>query len=160
SASAARSREPWSSGVVGTARTLTAPTVVGPRWRRPSRYPQRVAASHRVHRGLARADRGRSRLRIVTSEHKTPSDLSRRSLLAAPGIGAVAVALDPPAGPASASHRRPPGGESGGDPDVPPVAGLHTQFGADSSSQVTVSWHVTRQVSHPRVYLARDGHEF
>jgi hypothetical protein len=40
------------------------------------------------------------------------------------------------------------------------VAGLHTQFGADAATQVTVSWHVTTQVSNPRVLLAREGHAF
>jgi hypothetical protein len=96
----------------------------------------------------------------VNSEHTNPSDLSRRSLLAAAGIGAAAVALDATATPAQAASRASGAGGAQGDPDVPPVAGLHTQFGADAATQVTVSWHATQTVSHPRVYLARDGHEF
>jgi hypothetical protein len=39
------------------------------------------------------------------------------------------------------------------------VAGLHTQFGADASREVVVSWHSTASVSRPRVLLgnASDG---
>jgi 3',5'-cyclic AMP phosphodiesterase CpdA len=45
------------------------------------------------------------------------------------------------------------------DPDnTPPVSGLHLQFGADASSEVTVSWHTLKPVGHPRVVLGRlDG---
>ena len=40
------------------------------------------------------------------------------------------------------------------------MAGLHTQFGADAATQVTVSWQATQPVRRPRVYLARNGHEY
>ena len=82
--------------------------------------------------------------------------LSRRKLLAAAGIysvGATAASLLS-AEPAKAA---PDAGES----EAPPVAGLHTQFGADASSEVTVSWHTLQPVedkidlysSHPSATL-------
>jgi hypothetical protein len=38
------------------------------------------------------------------------------------------------------------------------VSGLHLQFGADASSEVTVSWHTLQPVRNPRVVLGRlDG---
>ena len=41
---------------------------------------------------------------------------------------------------------------------MPAVAGLHLQFGADASSEVTVSWHTLQPVRNPRVVLGRlDG---
>ena len=41
--------------------------------------------------------------------------------------------------------------------DTPRVAGLHTQFGADASDEVTVSWHTPQPVRNPRVLVARNG---
>src|SRR5271170_6418712 len=76
-------------------------------------------------------------------------ELSRRQLLAAAGIGAGALAM-PAQTRADAAVSDPVGG--------PPVAGLHLQFGADASSEVTVSWHALQPVRHPRVLLGRlDG---
>jgi Purple acid Phosphatase, N-terminal domain len=41
---------------------------------------------------------------------------------------------------------------------APPVAGLHLQFGADASTEITVSWHTPQPVANPRVALGRlDG---
>jgi hypothetical protein len=40
---------------------------------------------------------------------------------------------------------------------TPRVAGLHTQFGADASSEVVISWHSLQPVSHPKVYVTRTG---
>ena len=76
--------------------------------------------------------------------------LSRRRLLAAAGIysvGATAASLLS-AEPAKAAP-------AAGTPDAPPVSGLHLQFGADASSEVTVSWHTLQPVSNPRVVLGR-----
>ncbi len=41
------------------------------------------------------------------------------------------------------------------DPWVPPVHGLHLQFGADAASEMVVSWHALQPVHHPRVLLGR-----
>ena len=75
-------------------------------------------------------------------------ELSRRRLLAAAGIGAAVSVIA--------------GGEEAQAADVPtampPVAGLHLQFGADASSEVTVSWHTLQPVQKPRVLLGHlDG---
>ena len=41
---------------------------------------------------------------------------------------------------------------------VPPVTGLHLQFGADASSELVVSWHALQPVRNPRVVLGHlDG---
>ncbi len=83
-------------------------------------------------------------------DHDPSLDLSRRTLLAAAGLGAGAamaasvIATDP-AQAAAAPHARP-------DPAAtPPVAGLHLQFGADASSEVVVSWHTLQSAANPRV---------
>lgn len=88
-------------------------------------------------------------------------DLSRRKLLAAAGIGGVALTAAMPSGasaaakPHAASLREPPA-----DPvTTPPVAGVHLQFGADASSEVTVSWHTLLPVHQPRVVLGKPGGE-
>lgn len=76
--------------------------------------------------------------------------LSRRALLAAAGIGSqVLSALPGDAAAPSEAHPH---------PSAPPVAGLHLQFGADASSEVTVSWHTLEKVQRPRVILGHpDG---
>ena len=125
-----------------------ASTVV--RDRRPASPPGHHAAravSHSVHRSLVRRTGRPVETADVTSEHTLPSDLSRRSLLAAAGLGAAAVAAARTVGPATAARAagREPRGGGGAGADVPPVAGLHLQFGADAATQVTVSWHATQQ---------------
>jgi hypothetical protein len=76
-------------------------------------------------------------------------ELSRRRLLAAAGLGA---------GAAAASLAAPRGAGAASEPGAPPAAGLHLQFGADASSQMTVSWHTLQPVQRPRVLLGRlDG---
>ena len=84
-------------------------------------------------------------------------ELSRRRLLAAAGVGSGALA----AGSFSAigaAQAATPAGEPPDQAGTPPVAGLHLQFGADASSEVTVSWHTLRPVQNPRVILGRlDG---
>ena len=84
-------------------------------------------------------------------------EFSRRALLAAAGLGSGALAAaslvrtadaqtTPAAAPTSAAT-----GE-------PAVAGLHLQFGADASSEVTVSWHALSAVNNAKVVLGRlDG---
>lgn len=79
-------------------------------------------------------------------------DFSRRRLLAAVGLGA-AVAGSPVAGQAADSAHR-----ASGQPAAPTVAGLHLQFGADASAEMTVSWHTLAPVKNPRVMLGHiDG---
>jgi len=84
-------------------------------------------------------------------------ELSRRRLLAAAGVGsgALVVASLNLVGGAQAA---PVPGESPDPVGTPSVAGLHLQFGADASSEVTVSWHTLKTVRNPRVVLGRlDG---
>ncbi|MCX5045492.1 metallophosphoesterase family protein [Aldersonia sp. NBC_00410] len=45
----------------------------------------------------------------------------------------------------------PSGVSAAGTGDVPTVAGLHLQFGADAAREVVVSWHTTRSVTKPMV---------
>ena len=89
-------------------------------------------------------------------------DVSRRRLLAAAGLGSGAlvtasfgVGLDARA--ATAPSAALPAGSPEA-VETPTVAGLHLQFGADASSEVTVSWHTLQPVHNPRVALGRlDG---
>jgi 3',5'-cyclic AMP phosphodiesterase CpdA len=76
-------------------------------------------------------------------------DLSRRRLLAAAGLGGVALAV---VGRSEASA-------PAGDPlRTSQVSGLHLQFGADASSEVVVSWHALEPVRTPRVIVGHlDG---
>ncbi len=91
--------------------------------------------------------------------------VTRRSLLAAAGavaaVGSVAATVGLPAAdaaPAPAAPAAPPFPGHPGDPvSTPRVQGLHLQFGADASSQVTVSWHALQPVRDPRVFVAVNG---
>jgi hypothetical protein len=77
-------------------------------------------------------------------------EVSRRRLLAAAGLGAAAAGL--------ATTRAAKGATRAPGPAAPPVAGLHLQFGADASAQMTISWHSLQPVGRPRVLLGRmDG---
>ncbi len=84
-------------------------------------------------------------------------ELSRRKLLAAAGIGTGALVAGSFAGTTDAQAAA----SAGELPDLvatPTVAGLHLQFGADASREVTVSWHTLQPVRNPRVVLGRpDG---
>ena len=84
-------------------------------------------------------------------------ELGRRKLLAAAGVGtgALAAASFNVIGYAEAATLP----RQSSDPvGTPAVAGLHLQFGADASSEVTVSWHTLQAVRNPRVVLGRlDG---
>jgi hypothetical protein len=83
--------------------------------------------------------------------------MSRRRLLTALGLGSGALAaatlnIAPDARAAILADSSP---ASAG---APPVAGLHLQFGADASTEITVSWHTPQPVANPRVALGRlDG---
>jgi 3',5'-cyclic AMP phosphodiesterase CpdA len=93
---------------------------------------------------------------MTTQDSDFDLALSRRTLLAATGIGGAAGSLfgigQAVAVPASAT--RPVS-----DPvATPPVAGLHLQFGADASSEIVVSWHALQPARRPHVLLGRlDG---
>ena len=86
-------------------------------------------------------------------------ELSRRKLLAAAGVGSgalVASALTHTGNAQAASL-------SAQSPDpvaTPAVSGLHLQFGADASSEITVSWHALQPVQHPRVVFGRPDGKF
>src|SRR3954451_12241024 len=82
-------------------------------------------------------------------------ELRRRRLLAAAGIASgVLVAARPlRVGEAQAAVGQDLAA-------TPVVAGLHLQFGADASSEVTVSWHTLQPVRNPRVVLGRPDGKF
>ena len=80
-------------------------------------------------------------------------EISRRKLFAAAGVSAAAATPLIRASDTSAASATLPQPVT-----VPPVAGLHLQFGADASSEVTVSWHTLRPVGNARVVLGHlDG---
>jgi 3',5'-cyclic AMP phosphodiesterase CpdA len=84
-------------------------------------------------------------------------EVSRRRLLAAAGIGSGIIAAAPFMASGVVQAAVQPGLVTS-HPGVPSVAGLHLQFGADASSEVTVSWHTLQPVTNPRVVLGRpDG---
>ncbi len=74
-------------------------------------------------------------------------EISRRRLLAAAGVAASPFLWPAAAGATPIAH-------PAIDPvATPPVAGLHLQFGADASSEMTVSWHTLQPVHGPRVLV-------
>jgi 3',5'-cyclic AMP phosphodiesterase CpdA len=83
-------------------------------------------------------------------------ELSRRKLFVAAGGGAGAATFIRVGDTRAASAS----GESADGVATPGVAGLHLQFGADASSEVTVSWHTLRPVQNPRVILGRPDGKF
>jgi hypothetical protein len=84
-------------------------------------------------------------------------ELSRRKLLAAAGIGGVAVAAASLIG-TECAEATPLSSQSFDPVATPPVTGLHLQFGADASSEVVASWHTLQRVHNPRVVLGQlDG---
>ena len=94
---------------------------------------------------------------MLTGEAGFDLDMSRRRLLAAVGFGSGALVAASLGVVGEARADTLPVAPS--DPtQTPTVAGLHLQFGADASSEVTVSWHTLQPVQHPRVALGRlDG---
>jgi len=87
------------------------------------------------------------------SDNEDGFGLSRRTLLAAVGAGAVATMLRGTAEAAVAPDIR----RSTEQRNLPPVHGLHLQFGADASSEVVASWHTRQSVRRPRVLVGRVG---
>jgi hypothetical protein len=79
-------------------------------------------------------------------------EFSRRKLLAAAGIGGAAMVAPHIVG-AGAAVAAPDTRETSAPGPVPPVAGLHLQFGADASSEMAVSWHTLAPVRGARVLL-------
>jgi len=96
---------------------------------------------------------------MTAEETGSNLELSRRRLLAAAGVASgtmVAVRLKGIGNARAAAL-------SGESPDAtgsPPVSGLHLQFGADASSEVTVSWHTLQPATNPRVVLGRPDGKF
>jgi phosphodiesterase/alkaline phosphatase D-like protein len=75
-------------------------------------------------------------------------ELSRRQVLAAAGLAAVAVPL--------ATQRQAPALVRRADiAGAPRPEHVHVQFGADAASQVAVSWATAAAVSRPRLRLGR-----
>jgi hypothetical protein len=98
----------------------------------------------------------------MTAHDTTTLDLGRRKLLAAAGIGAGVLAALRPADTQAAPTPGavPAQGAAPAAPaaPAPTVAGLHLQFGADATTEITVSWHTLKPVQNPRVLLGRpDG---
>ena len=96
---------------------------------------------------------------MTTQEAGPDFELSRRRLLAAAGVGSgilAAVSSSAAEGARSATAS----GEAPASVGTPSVAGLHLQFGADASSEVTVSWHTLQPVRNPRVVLGRPDGRF
>ena len=89
---------------------------------------------------------------MILDHDENKLQLSRRRLLAAAGIygGAVTAASLLPIGSAQAA---PVSIVESAPVAMPPVAGLHLQFGADASSEVVVSWHTLQPVRNPRVLV-------
>jgi 3',5'-cyclic AMP phosphodiesterase CpdA len=86
--------------------------------------------------------------------------VSRRRLLTAAGLlgGAVMAGSFAEGKAEGASASGQPADPKSEPESTPPVAGLHIQFGADASAEVSVSWHTLQPVHHPRVLLGHpDG---
>ena len=93
----------------------------------------------------------------MTADQPGSTELSRRKLLAAAGIGTGTLVAAPFTLAAEAQAVTLPGKPLDG-AGAPPVSGLHLQFGADASADLTVSWHTLQPVHNPRVLLGRlDG---
>ncbi|MGI8768012.1 MAG: purple acid phosphatase family protein, partial [Propionibacteriaceae bacterium] len=94
-----------------------------------------------------------------------PSDVSRRTLLTAIGLAGAGtaaagatVAGSTPASAAPKATASAAGAQVGNNPvPVPPVSGLHLQFGDNPATEMTVSWHTRQPVADPLVLLIREG---
>jgi 3',5'-cyclic AMP phosphodiesterase CpdA len=86
----------------------------------------------------------------MTNDSEFSLELSRRKLLAAGGLAAVASLVG-----TGGAESAPTAMRSYDPAATPPVAGLHLQFGADTSSEMVASWHTLQPVRHPRVLLGR-----
>src|SRR5690242_3142826 len=77
--------------------------------------------------------------------------MSRRRLLQAAGLGGFGLLATPLLAEGADAVR-------GDAAKVPPVTGLHLQFGDDASFEMVVSWISLEPVANPRVLLGhRDG---
>ncbi|MEU6561939.1 purple acid phosphatase family protein [Nocardia nova] len=97
------------------------------------------------------------------SDRRTGRDVSRRWLFGASGAAAIAglavgagttAALRDGSGSGGAHEfwpRTPDFTASADTVAVPPVAGVHLQYGADAAREVVVSWHTTAAVRNPVV---------
>ena len=84
-------------------------------------------------------------------------EFSRRKLLAAAGLGSGAVIVASLMG-TSEAQTAPTTAQNQPRPAILRVGGFILQFGADASTEVTVSWHTLRPVNNPKVVLGRlDG---
>jgi hypothetical protein len=92
---------------------------------------------------------------MTTRDNTFNIEVSRRRLLAAAGLGVGAMVAPPVIGTLEAQvHPL----QLPGPTKIPPVAGLHLQFGADATTDMVVSWHTLQAVTQPRVLLGRlDG---
>lgn len=92
---------------------------------------------------------------MAADETLFQTHLRRRTLLASGAGGVAALAFG--GQPAQADTQT---GQEGADRPtrVPPVDGLHLQFGADASSEAVVSWHTLQPVSRARVLLGTEHH--
>ncbi len=91
---------------------------------------------------------------------KSSTEMSRRKLLTAAGLGGGAMMAASLLGSGAAKADRADGDHDRDDASpsfdpvtTPPVVGLHLQFGADPSSEMVASWHTLQPVSRPRVLL-------
>src|SRR5499425_95159 len=78
----------------------------------------------------------------------TGQEPSRRQVLSAAGLAAVAV-------PLAARRQAPALVRRAGAAGAPEPEQVHVQFGADAASQVAVSWATAAAVSRPRLRLGR-----
>jgi hypothetical protein len=92
--------------------------------------------------------------RVTDDQTIFESHLQRRTLLAT-GLGGVAAAV---VGVQTAAADTGTGSESRLDRPtrIPPVDGLHVQFGADAATEAVVSWHTLQPVTRARVLLGTE----
>src|SRR5262249_12670962 len=74
------------------------------------------------------------------------SDISRRRLLEAAGIGGAALAVAPLFGTEALAAV-----DATAPVLAPPVQGLHLQVGGGASAEMVVSWHTLEPVTNPRI---------
>jgi hypothetical protein len=91
---------------------------------------------------------------MTDDRHLFEAHLNRRTVLMT-GLGGAAAVV---AGvqPAQADSTTATGKHVDRPTKIPPVEGLHLQFGSDASSAAVVSWHTLQPVSHARVLLGTE----
>ena len=89
---------------------------------------------------------------MMIPDDQSSFEFSRRKLLAAAGLAAAASLIGAGEAAAALPAGSPPPAT------VPPVHGLHLQFGADAATEMVISWHALHAVRRPRVLLGQpDG---